>query len=119
MQPCRHLNQKLVAGQMAYRVIYVLEAIGIQEQYCQHALPAAFHSRERVAESERELGAVGKPGQSIEVGGKFKLSLRNLSLGDVVDNGPHHSLARGRLHLAAGHQSRKARAILAYELLLA
>ena len=85
-QALGHLAQQLVAHRVAVGVVDLLEVVQIDEQQRQ-LTPNPLSLGDGMAEAVHEQEAVGQPGQHIEVRQMVDALLRQLLLGDVVQDG--------------------------------
>ena len=80
----RHLDQHLIAGQMAQAVVDQLEAVAVDEQHGEGGVPAAAAAHGLI-QSVQQQGAVGQAGQGVVQGVVDQLFLGGLADGDVLD----------------------------------
>ena len=80
-QPVGHLDEQLVAGGVAERVVDDLEVVEVEEEAGQ----AAGAGAEPLGDVLRQQGAVGQPGQRVVVGLVGELGLEGQPVGDVLD----------------------------------
>jgi hypothetical protein len=86
----RHLQQHVVAGAVAERVIDDLEAIEVQVQHCDHFPDgAAAEPAQPLVQPVHEHGAVGHPGEWIGGGPQLQGGKVNLAFGDVAHRCHH------------------------------
>ena len=81
-QPLCHLDQELVAGAVAERVVHELEVVEVDVEH-RDAVPGRSRARQSDLEVLREEVAVRKAGQRVVVGEVPEPLLGELSLGDV------------------------------------
>ena len=85
-QPARHLQQQLVAGGVAERVVDGLEVIDVDEHH-RHGAAVALGAREAVAQPIGEQLAVRQVREDVVVGVELDLFLGALPVADVDDRG--------------------------------
>ena len=108
-QPVGHLDEQLVAGGVAERVVDDLEVVQVQEQAGQPAAPG----RNRSATSLASSVAVGQAGQRVVVGLVGQLRLEGQPLGDVLDRGDEAGADAGGEQVGEADDRRPHRAVVA------
>ncbi len=106
-QACRHLDQQLVAGQVAMRIVDGLEAVEIQAHQ-RHGAAGALGARQTVVHVPREQGAIGQAGQRIIMCQPSDLRLGLFLLGHVGDQGDNavrYAVRRAQHRLAELHDA--------------
>ena len=81
----RDFLEQLVADRMAERVVDRFEAVEV-DQVDGEVVLAFVHGRQHAVDALAELGAVGKPGEFVELGEMCDALLRALALGHVLED---------------------------------
>ena len=113
LQALRGGLEHAVADRMAERIVDVLEVVEVEEQQADLGA-AGTRLHDRTGQASRQMGAVGKIGQRIEIGEEAQLMFEPAAFGDVAGHDHVAALARARIEdRRALHRAQEIDAILA------